>query len=133
MIVVDACAWVRALVDESPVADSCRDTLAADPEWLAPAHMPTEVLRTLRRYEQAGLLATSAIEELAERVIEAPVRYVGPEPGLLRACWDLRSAVSAYDAPYLVLARTVDVPLVTSDGRLARTAARLGVTCLLQD
>ena len=89
--------------------------------------MPTEVLRTLQRAERRRLLDAAVLDLLVSRVLSAPVNYVGPETGLLRAQWKLRHNVSAYDAAYVVLARRFDVPLLTTDGRLARAAGDLQV------
>ena len=37
-------------------------------------------------------------------------------------CWELRHAVTMYDAAYVALAEALQVPLVTTDGRLSRAA-----------
>jgi hypothetical protein len=63
----------RALVDAGPAGDAARQALTDDPDWVAPAHMPVEVLRTLRRYEAAGVLTTSQADMFAEEVGEATV------------------------------------------------------------
>jgi predicted nucleic acid-binding protein len=131
VIVVDAGAWVRALVDKSPIGDAARQVLSDDPEWSAPAHAPIEALRTLRRYESAGLIATEQADAYAAEVREAEVRYTGPERWLLAAVWDRRHNVSPYEAPYLALAQHYDIPLVTLDERLARAARALGAGVLV--
>jgi predicted nucleic acid-binding protein len=128
MIVVDASVWVRALVDDGPAGDAARRVLTDDPDWAAPAHMPVEVLRTLRRYEAAGVLTTAQAGVFAAEVGEATVRYAVPDSRLLAAVWARRHNVSPYDAGYLALADMYDAPLVTLDERLARAAGQAGVS-----
>ena len=128
MIVVDASVWVRALVDAGPAGDAARQALTDDPDWVAPAHMPVEVLRTLRRYEAVGVLTTSQADVFAGEVGGATVRYAPPESWLLSAIWARRHNVSPYDAGYLALAEMYDASLVTLDERLARAAGQTGVS-----
>jgi len=127
VIVVDANAWIYSLVDEGKTGDECRDHLAADPAWIAPAHMPTEALRTLRRLEVAGAMTSAGLAEVADEIATLEVTYLGPDPASLLAQWQLRHNLSAYDAPYVVIAQRFRAPLVTLDGRLARAAEALGV------
>ncbi|GMA23055.1 ribonuclease VapC9 [Luteimicrobium album] len=127
MIVLDASAWVCALVDAGDQGDASRAVLEADPDWLVPAHGPIETLRTVRRYEQAGVLGRDAAQSFGDAVVATQLRVVGPEPWLLAEVWELRYTVSPYDAPYVVLARRFDAALVTIDSRLARAASDLDV------
>lgn len=131
MIVVDAGAWVRALVDNGPLGDASRQVLTDDPEWAAPAHAPIEVLRTIRRYEFAGLVAGEQAGAHAAAVREAELLYAGPERWLLATVWDRRHNISPYDAPYVALALHHGVPLVTFDERLARAAIDTGADVLV--
>ena len=133
MIVVDAGAWVRALIDKGPNGDASRQVLNDDSEWVAPTHAPIEALRTIRRYERAGLITTDWASAVAAEVGEAEVRYVGPERWLLSAVWESRHNISPYDAPYVALAQHYDIPLVTLDERLARAARALGADILVPE
>jgi len=127
MIVVDASAWVRALVDTQRPGDESRKALAVDDRWVAPSHMATEVLRTLWRYEFGRLIDPATSSALARLVSTASVEYVSPEPWLLAEQWQLRHNVSSYDATYVAVARRFSAPLLTADGRLARAARTSGV------
>jgi predicted nucleic acid-binding protein len=131
MIVVDASAWVRALVDDGPHGDAARRQLTDDPGWIAPAHMPVEVLRTLRRYESAGLLSTAQANQFAAEVGDATVQYAAPESWLLAVIWARRHNVSPYDAGYLALAELHHLPLITFDERLAKAAGQAGISALV--
>lgn len=131
MIVVDASAWARALVDAGRDGEACRAELRRDPAWVAPAHAAVETLRTIRRYEVSGLLTTEAADAHATAVRDAAVRYLGPEPWLLAEVWRARHTLSAYDAPYVAIAKRYGVPLVTLDERLARAARPAGVGVLV--
>ena len=131
MIVVDASAWVRSLVDDSQAGDAARRALTDDPDWAAPAHMPVEVLRTLRRYEASGLLTVAQADLFAAEVAGATLRYAAPETWLLAAIWARRHNVSPYDAGYLALAEQYDAPLVTLDERLARAAGQTGIATVV--
>ena|ERR1700712_4301161 len=131
MIVVDAGVWVRSLIDAGPEGDACRNVLTGDPDWLAPSHAPIEVLRTIRRYESAGLLTTMSVDAFAAEVVEAAVRYIGPEPWLLQSVWQHRKNISPYDVPYVALALHHGISLITLDNRLARAAAAVGAVVLV--
>ena len=43
-----------------------------------------------------------------------------PAAPLLERIWQLRDRLTPYDAAYVCLAEALDIPLVTSDQRLAR-------------
>lgn len=131
MIVVDASVWVRSLVDGGPAGDAARRALTTDPDWAAPAHMPVEVVRTLRRYESRSILTSAHADLFAAEVAGATLRYAAPEPWLIAAIWARRHNVSPYDAGYLALAERYDVPLVTLDERLARAADQAGIDAVV--
>jgi predicted nucleic acid-binding protein len=50
-----------------------------------------------------------------------PVERWPAVDALRRRALQLRDNVSAYDAAYVVLAEAMDCPLITRDGRLARS------------
>ncbi|WGX95917.1 type II toxin-antitoxin system VapC family toxin [Nocardioides sp. L-11A] len=127
MLALDASAWVHALVDAGARGETAREVLAADPEVVVPAHGPVEVLRTLARLEAVGRLSAPAAGELADTVPRTAIRIVPLEGWLLAEVWSLRHNVSAYDAPYVAIARRFDFALLTADGRLGRAAAPYGV------
>lgn len=131
MIVVDASVWVRSLVDGGPAGDAARRALTRDLDWAAPAHMPVEVLRTIRRYELSGLLTANQAGVFAGEVAAATLRYAAPDGWLLTAIWSRRHNVSPYDAGYLALAERFNVELVTLDERLAKAAAHAGVSVVV--
>lgn len=131
MIVVDASAWVQALVGGGSRADSARELLLADTRWVAPAHMPLEVLRTLRRGAARGDLTPAEASRCAELVMTTSVELISPVAPVLARVWALRDNVSTYDAPYIAVAEAFGVPLITGDSRLARAARDEGVEAIV--
>jgi predicted nucleic acid-binding protein len=105
--------------------------LTDDPDWSAPAYMPVEVLRILRRYEAARILTSANADLFATEVATAALRYTPPEPWLITAVWARRHNVSPYDAGYLALAERYSAPLVTLDEWLARAAEQAGIDALV--
>jgi predicted nucleic acid-binding protein len=130
VIVVDASAWASALAGQGEVAEACREVLSTDRRWVAPGHAATEMLRTLRKLEYAGVLTPHDASVLAGEVAAADVVYAGPERSLITEQWELRHNVSAYDAAYVALCLRHGLPLVTLDLRLGRAAEALGVEVL---
>lgn len=118
-------------MDGSARGDATRRVLANDLNWAAPAHAPLEVLRTLRRYEDAGALSSAAATAFADEVLAAEVRYAQPDHHLLDHVWRHRHNLSPYAAPYVALAQRHGVDLVTHDTGLARAARALGVQTIV--
>ena len=124
MIVADASAIVEVLL-AMPRAGEVRAALVGHSELHVPEHFHVETLSALRRYAIRGeLTQLRAAETLAAlrdlRTLGYPVIELAAE------IWDLRDALTAYDASYLALAHRLDVGLVTLDGGLAAAAAREG-------
>jgi predicted nucleic acid-binding protein len=121
MIVVDASAMASMLVYVDERGRKARAVLGRDVEWVAPEHWKAEVFSAMR-----GLaLGRKITEEQAVRAINRlPVLGVDHVSldGLLPRMWQLRAAISGYDAAYVALAEARNITLVTSDARLARAA-----------
>ncbi|QGK68766.1 PIN domain-containing protein [Allosaccharopolyspora coralli] len=123
MIVVDASALANMLLYADERGRRSRTVLGRDLEWAAPEHWKAEVFSVVR-----GLALGSKIkEEQAVRAVERlpllGVEHVSLDD-LLPRMWQLRAGISGYDAAYVALAEARGIALVTSDGRLARTATK---------
>lgn len=117
MIVLDAsCALKLILKQGGP--DLARRVLSA--EIHAPYLLDIEVLSALRRLIRQKELnaerATAGLKWLFDLGIE---RHHSAE--IAWRAFALRDSLSAYDAAYVAVAEFLDAPLLTADGRLART------------
>ncbi|WP_151526987.1 type II toxin-antitoxin system VapC family toxin [Serinicoccus kebangsaanensis] len=120
MIVLDASAAVDLLLRRGAVGsieDLVRAQQVATTELLV-----AEVLQVLRRFAARGELTEARAAEAVDDLLDLVLHFYPVTP-LARRMWALRGAVSAYDAAYVALATGLDATLVTTDRRLARTAA----------
>jgi predicted nucleic acid-binding protein len=120
VIVVDASA-VLDLLRRVPGADAIEFRLLASGDTLhAPHLIDVEVAQAARRLGAARQLDESRGGQLLADLVAMPIRRY-PNGLLLDRVWALRDNLSAYDATYVALAEVLDAPLITRDGRLART------------
>src|SRR6266511_2160751 len=113
MVVADASVVIDVLVGEAWAASQLAES------WVAAPHLvDAEVGHVLRRRVRLGMLsakpAVAALKDLSELEL---LRY--EHTGLLSRSWELRDSLSFYDALYVALAESLDVPLLTYDTRLA--------------
>ena len=73
----------------------------------------------------AIISAERAAEALADLLDFPLTRY--PHFVLLSRIWQMRHALTAYDAAYLALAEALDAPLVTRDRALAKATSHVRV------
>jgi predicted nucleic acid-binding protein len=92
-------------------------------ELHAPQLLDYEFLATLRRYVALDRLGASSATDKLELFSQFSLERHGVEL-LRRRIWALRHDFSPYDASYVALAEALDLPLVTSDLCLAKTASR---------
>lgn len=119
MIVVDASVIADLLLGLGPTT-AIRDRLFRRGESMhAPDILDLEVLETLRKFRRD-------VDEERLRIAVESLHHVPIErhrhEALLRRVWELRDNIRAYDASYVALAELLGAPLVTRDGRLARSA-----------
>ena len=116
LIVIDASAIVDALLGNGDL----RAELGRY-ELHAPVSVDAEVLHALRRKWKAKLLtdddAVSALD--AFKAVEITRHPVQP---LVDRMWFLRNNITAYDAGYVALAESLNLPLLTRDWRLAHSS-----------
>lgn len=112
---VDASALVDVLVGEGRALGR----LAVE-ELCAPHLLDAEVGSVLRGKLLAGELELDVCSDALGDLQDLEVlRW--PHVGLLERALELRSNVTFYDGLYVALAEHLDVPLVTLDGRLAKS------------
>jgi predicted nucleic acid-binding protein len=118
VIVADASVLVPALVDEGGAGALARERLLAS-DVHVPELADVEVLSVVRGAVLAGRLSpgrgAEALQDWSDLAVE---RH--PHLPLLPRAWQLRDAVSAYDAQYVALAELLDARLLTAEGRLSR-------------
>ena len=86
----------------------------------APSVIYPEVLNTLRKAVRAGRLALEDANMMVRDLSSLPITATS-HLALVPRSWELRDSITAYDAAYIALAEQLDVPLITCDGKLARS------------
>ena len=126
MIVVDTNVMVRLVVGGPDGVEAAR-LLRTDPEWAAPALLLSELRNALIglvrqggvTLDQAKVMCDAAALVLADRVTSvsaAQVIDIAHEYGL-----------TAYDAEFVAVARTLGLRLVTLDRQILRGASDIAV------
>lgn len=120
MVVIDASATVDLLLRFEPNATRIRRWLQASGASLYSPHLiDLEVLHVLRRnVQQRNISIERGEHALTAFALMSITRY--PHTVLRKRIWELRTNITAYDAAYIALAETLSIPLITTDGRLAR-------------
>ncbi len=122
-MVVDSSVLVEALRGPGPALERLTGR-----ELFAPHLIDCEVANALRSLVAIGEMTAG----FAEAALVTDVRFEitrYPHVGLLSRAWELRENLTMYDAVYVALAEALDVPLVTSDARMARAR---GVRCSVE-
>jgi predicted nucleic acid-binding protein len=119
VIVLDASAATAVVLNEQGLADGVRERLA---QTRGAVHVPhlfdLEVLSAIRGHLRGGRLAQGVAERALDLASQLRVRRWEHHPFRDRI-WAMRDNVTAYDAVYLALAEALELPLVTTDARLA--------------
>lgn len=123
-VVVDASALVDLLQREH-VGDAVRRSLRGR-ALHAPAHVDAEILSAFGRKWSAGDLNDVQVADRLNQASRTPLARHPLQP-LLVGAWARRENVRLVDALYVELADRLDVPLVTTDRRLARATSRAQV------
>jgi len=121
-VVIDASATVDLLLGIEPNAGQLQQRLRRPTLSLhAPHLLDLEVLHTLRRYERRGIVSAQRVAQ-ARQVLTSLRLTRYSHAALGERIWALRHTLTAYDAAYVALAEGLNLPLLTSDGQLARAS-----------
>lgn len=120
MIVVDASAMIEVLLATEAGRKLTPRLLGSGESLHAPHLLDVEVTQVLRRFALAGEITDERAAAALEVLVALPLTR-HPHALFLSRVWELRHLMTAYDASYVALAEVLDAPLVTLDGRLART------------
>jgi predicted nucleic acid-binding protein len=118
-IVVDSSVLVAALVDTGPHGVWAEDILARG-QLHAPELIQVEATNILRRFERAKLITKTEANGAREDLMELDITLLPFEPFADRV-WQLRHGMTSYDAWYVAIAETLQLPLATLDNPLTRT------------
>jgi predicted nucleic acid-binding protein len=118
MIVVDASVIIHVLVDAA-VEPHIIDQLESANGLLAPHIIDLEVINGIRKQfflkKLQAQQALEAINDFKSLTIDRRLTET-----LIDRIWELRSNLTPYDAAYVALAETVDLPLITRDSKIAK-------------
>lgn len=117
--VVDSSAVVDLLLHHDIESGTVSDLRSHDlraPELIIP-----ELLSAARRLAASRRVDMPRVSRMLEEYDKLEVTCCSHDV-LMFAAWKLRDNFSAYDAMYVALAKQLEIPLVTSDMRLAKAA-----------
>lgn len=119
MKVVDASAMVEVLMGTTR---GSKVLVFFDDDLFAPDALITETWSALKRMTTSRVLTRAQADELAGALQQARIEYMHVWPYAQRM-WNMSDSFSVYDAAYVALAHDLGAPLLTTDSRLARSAA----------
>jgi predicted nucleic acid-binding protein len=123
MLVADASVVVEILLQSQAAPRMQARLFDAGEVVCAPHLIDLECAQALRRYTRAEAMSTSRASAALTMLLELPLVRFEHTP-LLERVWQLRHALTAYDAAYVALAEALDAPLVTRDRAFAHVPTR---------
>lgn len=117
VIVVDASVLAVALGDDGSDGRLARERLA-DETLVAPDLIDLEVVSAWRRQVEATRIPARRAASAVADLMELPLQRSSHQH-LLHRVWELRHALTPYDAAYVALAEALHVALLTADARLS--------------
>ena len=124
-VIIDASVMVTLLI--RPDNDSLHDRLRGR-ILHAPEHLYVESMNVIRRLRAQRTITPSEADLAIRGLLNEPVRS-WPFAVLAERVWQLGDNVSAYDGAYIALAEQLELPLLTTDARLARSP---GTSCVVE-
>ena len=120
MIAVDANVLLP-LLREDALTSTARAVRVADPVWVMPSLLKTELVNALLNEVKAGYLTLESATQAAGMAGEIAAAARVQDPGLTEILVTARrSGLTAYDATYVVLARSLGLLLITEDRQILR-------------
>jgi predicted nucleic acid-binding protein len=123
-VVVDASVLIAALVDTGSNGTWAEEVLVGG-GLHAPELARVEATNILRRLERAKAITPPEANAAHEDLMQLSVVLFDFDPFAERV-WELRHAMTSYDAWYVAVAEALRLPLATLDERLSKAK---GVTC----
>jgi predicted nucleic acid-binding protein len=116
--VIDASAILELIAGPAPDQRLRRRALTG--HGAAPELIDLEAASVIRRTVLAGEVDPDVGRERLQEIKNTPISRTAHRP-LLSRIWELRDAITAYDATYVALAEQLDVPLLTCAAKLGRS------------
>jgi predicted nucleic acid-binding protein len=114
--VIDASAVIELFTGPNPTKDLRKRVILGD--LATPQLFDLEAVQVLRKLVAREQLAEIDAHDALRDIQDSPISRCDHAP-LLARVWELRQAITAYDAAYVALAEQFGVPLITCDHRLA--------------
>lgn len=122
MLVIDASAVVELLTTDPAEVPELAERIRSA-EWMsAPSLIDYEVHNVLRKMVYRKDISADMANESLQTFWKLRIGRYQLTNEMSARVWELRNNISAYDAAYIVLAEKLNVPLVTTEKRLARAA-----------
>ena len=120
-VVLDASAFVDLVLEAAGPKPRVGPRLRQAGCWLVPGTFDAEVISAFRRRRLHGDDPPQLLEDLPRFLESAPLTRVAT-PAMNARIVELHPNMTAFDAGYVALAEALGLPLLTTDGRLARAA-----------
>ncbi|HEY0494562.1 MAG TPA: type II toxin-antitoxin system VapC family toxin [Kutzneria sp.] len=114
--VIDTSALIEVLTGKDPDIKLRKRVLLGD--LAAPELLDPESAHVLRKLAHQGEIIDSEAGEVLKDITDMAIARAPHRP-LVDRVWELKDAITAYDAFFVALAEQLDVPLITCDAKLA--------------
>ena len=127
MIVADTNVVVQFVVGDDGSADAAR-LHSEDPVWAAPTILIGELRNVLLGFVRRGVLGPDHVKSMCDDAARMLGDRFADVPHDRVIDTALECGLTAYDAEFVVLARTLGVPLATSDREILEGAPDVAVS-----